>query len=140
MKLKKILLIILTFLIIISGGLMSSGCLKVEPVSIETIILSGSLDANGNPTEESDNFNEGIKEIYLVIKLHDMKNTDNISVKWTYLDKGLEIDSKSFTPENDFTGNKIFKIKISQGFPFGSYEVRVFLNGTHVKTIPFKVN
>jgi hypothetical protein len=69
-----------------------------------------------------------------------MKNTDNISIKWTYLDKGLEIDSKSFTPENDFTGNKIFKIKISQGFPYGKYEVRTFLNGTHIKTIPFKVN
>jgi hypothetical protein len=48
-----------------------------------------------------------------------MKKTDNISVKWTYLDKDLEIDSKSFAPESDFTGNKIFKIKISQGFPFG---------------------
>lgn len=140
MKLKKILLIILTFLIILSGGLMLSGCLKVEPVSIENIILSEGVDANGNPTAESGNFIEGTKEIYLVIKLHNMKNSDNISVKWTYLDKGLEIDSKSFTPENDFTGNKIFKIKISQGFPYGSYEVRVFLNGTHVKTISFKVD
>ena len=127
-------------MIIISGVLMASGCLKTVPVSIESIILSGSVDANGNPTAQSDSFNEGVKEIYLVIKLHDMKNTDNVSVKWTYLDKGLEIDSKTFTPENDFTGNKIFKIKISQGFPFGNYEVRVFLNGIEIKTMPFKVN
>jgi len=140
MKLKKILLLVLTFLIIIPAGLIVSGCLKTEPVSIENIILSGSVDDNGNPTAESDNFPEGIKEIYLVIKIKDMKNSDNVSVKWTYLDKGLEIDSKSFTPETDFTGNKIFKIKISQGFPFGNYEVRVFLNGVHTKTIPFKVN
>ena len=139
MKFKKILLIILTFLIIISGGIVSSGCLKVEHVSIENIILSGSVDANGNPTAESSNLNVGTKEIYLVIKLSNMKNTDNISVKWTYLDKGIEIDSKSFTPENEFTGNKIFKIKISQGFPYGNYEVRVFLNGGQVKTIPFNV-
>jgi hypothetical protein len=124
----------------ISGVLIASGCLKTVPVSIESIILSGSVDDNGNPTAQSDSFNEGIKEIYLVIKLHDMKNTDNVSVKWTYLDKGLEIDSKTFTPENDFTGNKIFKIKISQGFPFGNYEVRVFLNGIEIKTMPFKVN
>ena len=140
MKLKKILLLVLTFLIIIPVGLIASGCLKTEPVSIENVILSGSVDDNGNPTAESDNFPEGIKEIYLVIKIKDMKNSDNVSVKWTYLDKGLEIDSKSFTPESDFTGNKIFKIKISQGFPFGNYEVRVFLNGVHTKTIPFKVN
>jgi len=140
MKLKKILFSVLTFLIIIPVGLMVSGCLKTEPVSIENIILSGSVDDNGNPTAQSDNFNEGINEIYLVIKLHNMKNTDNISVKWTYLDKDLEIDSKSFTPEKEFTGNKIFKIKISQGFPFGNYEVRVFLNGVHIKTISFKVN
>ena len=140
MKFKKILLIILTFLIIISGGIVLSGCLKVEPVSIENIILSGSVDANGNPTAESDNFNVGTKEIYLVIKLSNMKNTDNISAKWTYLDKGLEIDSKSFTPENDSTGSHTFKIIMSEGFPYGNYEVRVFLNGTNIKTIPFKVN
>ena len=140
MKLKKILLATLTFLILITVGFMLPGCIKTEPVSIENIVLSGSVDDNGNPTAQSDNFNEGIKEIYLVIKLHDMKNTDNVSVKWTYLDKDLEIDSKSFTPEKDFTGNKIFKIKISQGFPFGNYEVRVFLNGIHTKTIPFSVN
>jgi hypothetical protein len=140
MKLKKILLLTLIFLMVISGVILLSGCLKTEPVSVENVILSGSVDANGNPTAESDNFGEGIKEIYLVIKLHNMKNTDNISVKWTYLDKGLEIDSKSFAPENDFTGNKIFKIKISQGFPFGNYEVKAFLNGTQIKTIPFKVN
>ena len=140
MKFKKIALIVLTFSVILSVGIALSGCLKAKPVSIENIILSGSVDANGNPTAESGNFNVGIKEIYLVIKLSNMKNTDNISVKWTYLDKGLEIDSKSFTPENEFTGNKIFKIKISQGFPYGNYEVRAFLNGTHIKTIPFKVN
>jgi hypothetical protein len=139
MKIKKILLIFLTFIIVISVGIALSGCLKTEPVSIESIILSGSVDANGNPTAESGSFTEGIDEIYLVIKLSNMKKTDNISVKWTYLDKDLEIDSKSFTPEDDFTGNKIFKIKISQGFPFGNYEVRVFLNGAQVKTIPFNV-
>ena len=140
MKFKKIALLILTFLVILSAGITSTGCLKVKPVSIDNIILSGSVDANGNPTAESDSFNIGTKEIYLVIKLSNMKNTDNISVKWTYLDKGLEIDTKSFTPESDFTGNKIFKIKISQGFPYGSYEVRVFLNGTQEKIISFTVN
>jgi len=139
MKFKKLSLIFLTFIIAISAGIALSGCLKVEPVSIENIILSGSVDANGNPTAESNSFNIGTKEIYLVIKLSNMKNTDNISVKWTYLDKGLEIDNKSFTPESGFTGNKIFKIKISQGFPYGNYEVRVFLNGVQVKTIPFNV-
>jgi hypothetical protein len=140
MKLKKISLIIFTFAVIVTVGIVSSACMKVEPVSIESIILSGSVDANGNPTTETASFNEGVKEIYLVIKLSNMKNTDNTSVKWTYLDKGLEIDTKSFTPESTFTGNKIFKIKISQGFPFGNYEVRVFLNGAQIKTIPFKVN
>jgi hypothetical protein len=139
MKLKKISLIFLTFIVLISAGIVLSGCLKEEPVKIENIILSGSVDTNGNPTAESSRFKEGTEEIYLVIKLTNMKNTDNISVKWTYLDKDLEIDTKSFTPDGNFTGNKIFKIKISQGFPFGSYEVRVFLNGTQVKIIPFNV-
>lgn len=139
MKLKKISLIFLTFTIVISVVLALSGCLKVEPVSIENIILSGGVDANGNPTPESSSFNIGTKEIYLVIKLSNMKNSDNISVKWTYLDKGLEIDSKSFTPEKNYTGSHTFKIIMSEGFPYGNYEVRVFLNGIQIRTIPFNV-
>ena len=140
MKLKRIPSVVLILAIIIFIGIASSGCMKSEPVSIETIILSASVDANGNPTAESGNFNAGTREIYLVVKLRNMKNTDNLSVKWTYLDKGLEIDSKSFAPENNSTGSHTFKIIMSEGFPFGNYEVRVFLNGTQVRTIPFTVN
>ena len=114
--------------------------MKEEPVSIENIILAASVDANGNPTAETSDFKEGTKEIYLVIKVKNMQKTDNISVKWTYLDKGLEIDSKSFTPEGKFTGNHVFKFKVSLGFTFGNYEVRTFLNGTQIKTVSFKVN
>lgn len=110
-----------------------------KPVEIQDIILSKNVDANGNPTEESDLFASGTKEIFLVIKLTDMKTTDNITAKWTFLDENIEIDSKTFTPEEKFSGNHVFKIKISQGFPFGSYEAKVFLNGRELKTIPFKV-
>ncbi len=110
-----------------------------KPVEIQDIILSKNVDANGNPTEESDIFASGTKEIFLVIKVTDMKATDNITAKWTFLDENIEIDSKTFTPEEKFSGNHIFKIKISQGFPFGNYEASVFLNGRDLKTIPFKV-
>ena len=68
-----------------------------------------------------------------------MKATDNITAKWTFLDEDIEIDSKTFNPEKKFSGSHVFKIKISQGFPFGNYEVRIFLNGRELKTIPFKV-
>ncbi len=82
----------------------------------------------------------GSREIFLVIKVNNMKTTDNLTVKWTFLDKNVEIDNKTFTPEQNFSGNHVFKIKISQGFPFGNYEVNVFLNGNLVKTLPFKVS
>ena len=139
MKFKKLSLIFLTLVIAVSVIISLPGCLEVKTVSIDNIILSGSIDANGNPTAESSSFNAGTKELYLVIKLSNMKNTDNISVKWTYLDKGLEIDSKSFTPQNNYTGSHTFKIIMSEGFPYGNYEVRVFLNGVHVKTVSFNV-
>lgn len=138
MKLKIIQILVLIAVIFVF--ISAAGCFRQEPLAIENMILAAKVDDNGNPTEETQNFKENTKEIYLVIKVKNMQNTDNITVKWTYLDKGLEIDSKSFTPESKFTGNKIFKIKISQGFPFGNYEVRIFLNGTQLKTIPFKVN
>ncbi|MCL4376767.1 MAG: hypothetical protein M1475_05070 [Actinobacteria bacterium] len=138
MKLKIIQILVLIAVIFVFISVV--GCFRQEPIAIENMILAAKVDDNGNPTEETQNFKENTKEIYLVIKVKNMQNTDNITVKWTYLDKGLEIDSKSFTPESKFTGNKIFKIKISQGFPFGNYEVRIFLNGTQLKTIPFKVN
>lgn len=138
MKLKIIQILVLIAVIFVF--ISAAGCFRQEPIAIENMILAAKVDDNGNPTEETQNFKENTKEIYLVIKVKNMQNTDNITVKWTYLDKGLEIDSKSFTPESKFTGNKIFKIKISQGFPFGNYEVRIFLNGTQLKTIPFKVN
>ncbi|MCL4386633.1 MAG: hypothetical protein M1479_01905 [Actinobacteria bacterium] len=140
MKFLKTLLLILILVISIISLIFANGCLKEEPVSIDGIILTANLDANGNPTAQTDTFKEGTKEIYLVIKVKNMQKTDNISVKWTYLDKGLEIDNKSFMPENKFSGNKIFKIKISQGFPYGNYEVKVFMNGLQIKSIPFKVN
>lgn len=140
MKIKSIHLLIIAITVSMVMPVFIAGCLKKEPVSIENIILTASIDDNGNPTAETESFDENTKEIFLVIKIKNMQKTDNVSVKWTYLDKGLEIDSKSFTPEGNFTGNKIFKIIISQGFTFGNYEVRVFLNGSQVKTIPFKVN
>ncbi|MCE5328773.1 hypothetical protein LLG07_00305 [bacterium] len=140
MKIKSIHLLIIAITISMVMPVFITGCLKKEPVSIENIILTASIDDNGNPTAETESFDENTKEIFLVIKIKNMQKTDNVSVKWTYLDKGLEIDSKSFTPEGNFTGNKIFKIIISQGFTFGNYEVRVFLNGSQVKIIPFKVN
>ncbi|MDD3520293.1 MAG: hypothetical protein PHU65_03530 [Actinomycetota bacterium] len=115
-----------------------NGCSK-KPVEIQNIILSKNVDINGNPTEESDVFASGTQEIFLVIKITDMKSTDNITAKWTFLDENIEIDSKTFIPEEKFSGNHVFKIKISQGFPFGNYEVSVFLNGKQVKTISFKV-
>lgn len=140
MKIKSIYLLTIVLIMSIVVPALVSGCFKKEPVSIEGIILTASIDENGNPTAETDHFSEGTKEIFLVIKIKNMQNTDNVSVKWTYLDKDLEIDSKSFKPEDDFTGNKIFKIIISQGFAYGKYEVSVFLNGQQAKTIPFKVN
>ncbi len=140
MKFKSIHLFITILIISMIIPVFATGCFKKEPVSIENIILTGSIDENGNPTAETDSFDESTKEIFLVIKIKNMKKTDNVSVKWTYMDKGLEIDSKSFAPDSNFTGNKIFKIIISQGFTFGNYEVRVFLNGSQVKNIPFKVN
>ncbi|MCX6384942.1 MAG: hypothetical protein NTV16_10800 [Actinobacteria bacterium] len=140
MKRNKVRLLIIIIIISIFFAFSVPGCMKAEPVSIENIILAASVDANGNPTAETSDFKEGTKEIYLVIKVKNMQKTDNISVKWTYLDKGLEIDSKSFTPEGKFTGNHVFKFKVTQGFTFGNYEVRTFLNGTQIKTVSFKVN
>jgi len=140
MKLKSIHLLTLILICSIVVTISATGCIKSESASVESIILTNNVDDNGNPTAETENFKEGTKEIFLVIKVKNMQKTDNISVKWTYLDKGLEIDSKSFTPEGNFTGNKIFKIKISQGFPYGNYEVRIFLNGTQLRTVSFKVN
>jgi len=140
MKFKSIYLLTIILITGVLTSVLMTGCMEKDPVSVESIILTNSVDDNGNPTAETESFKEGTKEIFLVIKVKNMQKTDNISVKWTYLDKGLEIDTKTFTPEGDFTGNKIFKIIISQGFPYGNYEVRVFLNGAQLKTVPFKVN
>jgi len=134
---KKVFLAALIILVFISFFIFSS-C-KQEPFLVEKIILSKGLDSNNNPTEETDSFQGGTKEIYLVIRIQNMKSSDSITVKWTYLDEGLEIDSKSFTPEEKFNGNKIFIIKIAQGFPFGNYEANIFVNGSNYKTIPFTV-
>jgi len=139
MNFSKKLFLTLTLITILFLAIPLNGCIKEQPVSIESIILAESLDNNDNPIAETDTFNEGTNEIFLVIKIKNMKPTDNLSVKWTYLDKDLEIDNKSFMPESKFNGNKIFKIKISQGFPYGNYEVKVFLNGLQIKSIPFKV-
>jgi hypothetical protein len=139
MNFSKKLFLTLTLITILFLAIPLNGCIKEQPVSIESIILAESLDNNDNPIAETDTFKEGTNEIFLVIKIKNMKPTDNLSVKWTYLDKDLEIDNKSFMPESKFNGNKIFKIKISQGFPYGNYEVKVFLNGLQIKSIPFKV-
>ncbi|HAX17913.1 MAG TPA: hypothetical protein DCY00_04890 [Actinobacteria bacterium] len=115
-----------------------NGCSE-KPLEIQDIVLSKNVDVNGNPTEAADTFASGTKEIFLVIKIENMKTTDNITAKWTFLDENIEIDSKTFIPEEKFSGNHVFRIKISQGFPFGNYEATVFLNGKQLETIPFKV-
>jgi uncharacterized protein YfaS (alpha-2-macroglobulin family) len=114
------------------------GCSK-KPVEIEDIILSKNVDVNGNPTEATDKFPSGTQEIFVVVKVKNMKTTDNLTIKWTFLDEDIEIDSKTFIPEQSFSGNHVFKIKIAQGFPFGNYEASIFLNGKQIKIMPFKV-
>lgn len=118
---------------------MFNGCSQ-KPVEIQDITLSKNVDINGNPTEITDIFASETKEIFLVVKINNLKTTDNLTVKWTFLDKDIEIDNKTFTPEKDFSGNHVFKIKISQGFPFGNYEASIYLNGKLVKTLSFKVS
>ena len=126
-------------LLVINALPVLNSCTK-KFVEIKDIILSKNVDANGNPTEATDLFPSETKEIFLVIKVNNMKTTDNLTAKWTFLDKNVEIDNKTFVPEKSFTGNHVFRIKIAQGFPFGNYEVNVFLNGNLIKTLPFKVS
>ncbi len=138
-NLLKFFILVFVFIITISFAFALTGCVE-KTVEVEKITLSKNVDINGNPTEESNSFKEGTKEIFLVTKVKNMKPTDNLTVKWVYLDKNLEINSKTFIPNKEFSGNHVFRIKIAQGFPFGDYEVSVFLNGTQLKTLPFKVN
>jgi len=135
---KTILSGTLVLMIILSLAPLMFGCSE-KPVEIEDIVLSKNVDINGNPTEATDKFPSGTQEIFLVIKIKNMKTTDNLTVRWTFLDENIEIDSKTFVPEKNFSGNHVFKIKIAQGFPFGNYEASAFLNGKQIKNIPFKV-
>jgi len=135
----RIILLNIFVLLFVSGFIFSMfGCSK-KPVEIEDIILSKNVDVNGNPTEATDKFPSGTQEIFVVVKVKNMKTTDNLTIKWTFLDEDIEIDSKTFIPEQSFSGNHVFKIKIAQGFPFGNYEASIFLNGKQIKIMPFKV-
>lgn len=131
-KIPIILLILISIFALIS-------C-TIKDISIENIGLSKNISEDGKPVEVSIEFDRQTSEIYLTMEVKNMSKDDVLSISWFYLDEDLKLGTRTFSPEDNFTGNKVFMIKISEGFPPGNYTATLSLNDAEVKRINFLVN
>ncbi len=131
----KILIILLILICIFA----LTSC-TVKNISIENIGLSKDINEDGKPVEVTIEFDRETSEIYLTMEVKNMSKDDVLSISWFYLDEDLMLGTRTFSPEDNFTGNKVFMIKISEGFPPGNYTATLSLNDDEVKRITFLVN
>jgi len=110
-----------------------------EPFSIESVDISKDVGQDFAPVDIMDEFPTGTSIIYVSVKVNNMSPEDKLTVTWTYLETGDEINTTDFSPDETGSGYIGFNIKVDQGFPAGAYNAAVYVNDELYETVEFSV-
>lgn len=113
--------------------------LKKGPSEIEEAVLCKNTDSNYAPIDPTDIFPSGTNEICMSIKFKNFTSKDSLKVVWRYIETEEEINTQEFNPQEPCSGYHSFNLKIAEGFPSGTYNVKLYFNGDLYKSSDFKV-
>ncbi len=114
------------------------GCSQ-QPVSIESIILSETLEEDIAAEGGTGVFEGEINNVYLTVKVENITPEDELKVEWTFLETENIIDEQVSSVEQAGSGYINFNIHIAEGFPSGDYRADVYLNQELVEEVNFSV-
>lgn len=108
-----------------------------DTVRVTDVDLGLGLGPDKRVTDKTDSFSPA-ETIYVSVRTEGAAPTATLKARWTFQDGQLvQESSQTIAP----TGTAVTEFHVSNptGFPKGSYQVEVFLNGSSVETESFKV-
>jgi hypothetical protein len=108
-----------------------------DPVRITDVDLGLGLASDKRVTDKTDSFKPS-ETVYVSVRTTGAAPSATLKARWTFQDgQVVQESSQTIAP----TGTAITEFHVSNpgGWPKGSYQVEVFLNGSSVETESFKV-
>ena len=100
----------------------------------------GMARLDGEEVIYTDTFAADTSEVYVTGMLYSPLESTIIMSEWYYTEEGEEFIDSSEIETNESNAEFYFSlIKPDNGWPKGSYEVRLFINGEHQDTLKFWV-
>jgi len=84
-------------------------------------------------------FAAGTNSIFLSVEFKHFTKDNSLKVVWNYTTIQEELALQEFRPEEPCSGFYSFNIKISEAFPPGGYNVKVYFDEELIKSIDFLV-
>jgi hypothetical protein len=108
-----------------------------DALRVIDVDLGPSLGPDKRVTDKTDSFSPA-QTIYLSVKTEGAAPSATLKARWTF-QNGQLVQESSQTIAPTGTAVTEFHVSNPNGWPKGSYQVEVFLNGTSVETESFKV-
>lgn len=104
---------------------------------IELVSAAGNIAPDQTPLEQGTQFVAGIQRIYFFVRFSDMAN----GVAWTRIlyREGVPIQGQSYRWSQGESGESFFFFGDTNGYPPGSYEVRLFIGSEESSRLAFTV-
>lgn len=109
----------------------------VENLRVTSLDLGKSLDANRRVASTTNEF-APMDTIYASVVTQGSSNTGNLTARWTFED-GQVVDETSQPISSTMSSATEFHISKPDGFPTGSYNVEILLNGQSADREDFTV-
>ena len=132
--------LVIIALVIVMISIFITGCTP-EPVSIESITISQSIDSDSAPEKSTNEFPSGTSEFFISIKVSNMTIEDKITIVWNYLETNYEMATRDSEEGIYGSGFVSFNLKPKKDpiFPSGDYNALVYLNDELYETVEFSV-
>jgi hypothetical protein len=106
-------------------------------VRVTDVDLGRAVGQDKRVTEKTDSFTPS-ETIYVSVRTEGSASSATLKARWTY-EGGQLVQESSRTIAPKGTAVTEFHVAKPDGWPKGSYQVEVFLNGNSVETESFKV-
>ncbi len=139
MKIRKALLSLSLFAIITI--ILSSCSFSFTTANLDRVQMAAEVDSDYGPVTVTDVFSVFAPEIYLTGTVKNAPKGTIITARWVFTQEDPDriIDDVDLAIENQTT-NFVFSLPVpDEGWPAGTYEVKIFIDGEYDRSVNFTV-